>query len=117
MSGNDKPLVWLRTVLRTPPVGVAARREAGLLLRKVQRGDALNMPRSRPMPVIGERCHELRVRDRDADWRMIYRIDVQVILVVHLFRKTTRTTPQSEIELAQARLKEHDRMVREHGDQ
>jgi phage-related protein len=31
------------------------------------------MPHSRPMPDIGERCHELRIVDVDATWRIIYR--------------------------------------------
>ena len=109
MSGNDKPLVWLHTELRSPPLSDVARRQAGLLLRMVQQGEVLVMPDSRPMPVVGARCHELRVSDRDADWRVIYRIDHDCILVANIFQKASRTTRQSDIELAQRRLRDHDR--------
>jgi len=27
------------------------------------------------MPSIGKRCHELRIVDQDATWRVVYRID------------------------------------------
>jgi hypothetical protein len=37
--------------------------EGGMLLRRLQRGETLSMPESRPMPTIGPRCHELRVDD------------------------------------------------------
>lgn len=33
----DKPLVWLRTEIKTPPLSVEARVEAGVLLRRLQR--------------------------------------------------------------------------------
>ncbi|MGD0310815.1 MAG: hypothetical protein ABSC02_16195 [Acidobacteriota bacterium] len=36
------------------------------LLRKLQKGQSLEMPHSRPMPAIGERCHELRIFNIDA---------------------------------------------------
>jgi hypothetical protein len=27
------------------------------------------------MPVIGTRCHELRVQDENRTWRIVYRVD------------------------------------------
>ncbi len=75
MSPNDKLLVWLHGEVRTPPFSKAARVEAGFLLRLLQKGELLSLPRSRPMPSIGSRCHELRVNDRNETWRIIYRID------------------------------------------
>ena len=53
MPDLRKPLVWLRGRVKTPPFSVGARLEAGLLLRRLQRGDALSLPHSRPMPSIG----------------------------------------------------------------
>ena len=45
-----------------------ARRQAGWLVRRLQNGEALSMPKSRPMPGIGPRCHELRIaRPRDRE--------------------------------------------------
>ena len=73
MPEADKPLVWLRGEVKTPPLNAEARLEAGILLRRLQRGESLTMPHSRTMPSIGPRCHELRIRDRNVSWRIMYR--------------------------------------------
>lgn len=73
MALGDKPLVWLHGEVKTPPFSAAARVEAGVLLRQVQGGHMLTLPQSRPMPAIGPHCHELRVRDADTTWRLVYR--------------------------------------------
>jgi phage-related protein len=108
MTSNDRPLVWLSTVVKSPPFSKDARLEAGFLLRKLQKGQMLEMPHSRPMPVIGERCHELRVVDVDQTWRIIYRIDSDAIVILDVFSKKTRTTPQSVINRSRKRLREYD---------
>src|ERR1700691_5858870 len=64
----DKPLVWLHGEIKTPPFSREGRIEAGILLRRLQRGENLSLPHSRPMVAIGVRCHELRVPDRDGTW-------------------------------------------------
>jgi phage-related protein len=79
MDAISKPLVWPHCEVKTPPFGVAARIEAGFLLRQLQQGENLGLPHSRPMPRIGSHCHELRVRDRDKIWRIIYRINDDAI--------------------------------------
>ncbi len=94
---NGRVLMVLRCEIRTPPMSEAARREAGLLLRRLQRGELLALPHSRPMPDIGPRCHELRVNDQNKTWRLIYRIDVDAIVVADLFEKKTRRTPRQVI--------------------
>ena len=66
------------------------------------------MPHSRPMPSIGTRCHELRVRDRDLSWRVLYRVDADAIVLVDVFAKKTRATPQNEIRSARERLRRYD---------
>jgi hypothetical protein len=65
MRAGRKPLAWLHGEIKTPPFSKRARIEAGTLLRKLQEGELLGMPHSRPMPSIGRRCHELRVEDED----------------------------------------------------
>ncbi len=60
---TGKPLVWLRNEIKTPPLSKNARLQAGFLLRRLQQGDRISMPDSRPMPSIGRRCHELRIID------------------------------------------------------
>lgn len=85
-----------------------ARIEAGYLLRRLQRGDKLSMPHSRPMPNVGGRCHELRVGDANVTWRIVYRIDADAIVIAQVFGKKSRATPQSVIESCRKRLKEYD---------
>jgi phage-related protein len=60
------------------------------------------------MPSIGEGCHELRIRDADKNWRIIYRIDDDAIVIVEVFNKSTRTTPKNVIEVCQKRLSKYD---------
>jgi phage-related protein len=85
-----------------------ARVEAGTLLRLLQDGDLLGMPHSRPMPSIGPRCHELRIRDARHTWRIVYRLDSDAILLVHCFDKDTRATPRRTIALCRDRLQTYD---------
>lgn len=108
MSQTDKPLVWLHGEIKTPPFSEAARIEAGFLLRRLQQGEKLSMPYSRPMPSIGQRCHELRINDQDLTWRIIYRIDQDAILLLHLFDKKTNKTPKYMIEISKQRIKLYD---------
>ena len=108
MSPRDKPLAWLHGEVKTPPFSQAARLEAGYLLRRLQQGESVGMPHSRPMVSIGARCHELRIEDVTATWRIIYRIDRDAILVLEVFSKKTATTPRGVIETCQRRLREYD---------
>ena len=109
MSPSDKPLVWLHGEIKTPPFSQAARIEAGYLLRLLQKGQALPMPRSRPMPVVGTRCHELRIRDAEVDWRIVDRADSDAVVLLAVFSKRTRATPRTIIDACIGRLTEYDR--------
>lgn len=110
MSSNHKPLVWLVSMPKTPPLSQKARIETGYLLRMLQSGIDLSFPRSRPMPCIGARCHELRINDENKIWRLFYRIDQDAIVVVHWFDKKTRKTPKDVIDLCKNRLNLYDAM-------
>jgi phage-related protein len=107
---EEKPLVWLHGEVKTPPLSRDARRECGFLLRRLQWGELLSLPFSRPMPSIGARCHELRVNDATTrtTLRLIYRIDVEAVVILEVFQKTTRTTPRQVIECCQRRLRRYD---------
>ncbi len=109
MNEEDKPLVWLHGEIKTPPFSREARMEAGFLLRHLQQGENLGMPHSSPMPEIGARCHELRVRDRDSDWRIMYRVEEDAIVIFEVFHKTTQKTPKIVVDNCQRRLREYDR--------
>ena len=104
----DKPLVWLEGEIKTPPFSQAARLEAGYLLRKLQRREILGMPHSRPMSSIGSRCHELRINDESATWRIVYRLDADAIVILEVFSKKSRATPKAIIDACKRRLKDYD---------
>lgn len=108
MPLTDKPLVWLHGEVKTPPCSTQARVEAGYLLRRLQRGDKLAMPLSRPMGTIGRRCHELRIRDKDHLWRIIYRIDDDAVVILEVFDKGTGETPEYVKEVCRQRLRRYD---------
>ncbi len=87
-----------------------ARVEAGYLLRRLQQGESLSLPQSRPMPSIGPRCHELRIPDGDVTWRIFYRIDPDAIVIAEVEEKKTRTTPKATIDNCRRRLATYDRL-------
>ena len=105
---KDKPLAWLHVEVKSPPFSAAARLETGFLLRRLQRGDLLAMPHSRPMPDIGPRCHELRIDDFLVRWRLVYRIDTDAIVIAMAFVKKSAKTPRSVFDLCRQRFKEYD---------
>ncbi len=113
MTAADKPLVWLRGEVKTPPFSSSARLAAGTLLRRLQAGEKLSMPHSRPMPAIGARCHELRVVDEARTWRVVYRIDGDAIVIADVFPKTTQQTPARAIADCKRRLRLYDQLSRE----
>ena len=108
MSPNHEPLVWLHEQPQTPPLSQKARIETGYLLRLLQSGMHLSMPQSRPMPSLGARCHELRIRDENKIWRLFYRIDADAIVIVLWTEKKTVKTPEGIVELCRNRLKLYD---------
>ena len=108
MKRPSKPLAWLRGEIKTPPFSAAARLEAGLLLRRLQEGETLSMPHSRPLPRLGSRCHELRISDAGRAWRIVYRVDPDAVVIAEVFSKTTRTTPDRIFADCRRRLQAYD---------
>lgn len=102
-------MVWLHGEVKTPPFSKPARLEAGLLLRRLQRGDKVALPHSRPMPVVGAGCHELRIVDADLTWRIMYRLDTDAVVILDVFDKKTAKTPKKVIELCKRRLRAYNR--------
>jgi phage-related protein len=89
----------------------AARIEAGVLLRRLQNGERLSLPHSRPMPTVGPRCHELRISDETRSWRVMYRIDVDAIVIAAVFEKRTQATPALVIRACKRRLTSYDEVL------
>ena len=108
---EDKPLVWLHGEVKTPPFSLEARIEAGTLLRRLQGGERIGLPQSRPMPSIGKRCHELRIPDEDVTWRIVYRTDADAIVIGEVFSKKTKVTPKKVIDVCKGRFKKYDEVT------
>lgn len=108
MESAGKPLVWLHGEVKTPPFSKSARIETGFLLRRLQKGESLALPWSRPMVSIGPRCHELRIAEEGAQWRIVYRIDDDAIVIVEVFQKKTLKTPRRVIATCKRRLRSYD---------
>jgi len=60
------------------------------------------------MPKIGPRCHELRIVDETATWRIVYRLDADAIIIGEVFSKKTQATPKPVIDACKRRFKEYD---------
>lgn len=109
MATRDRPLVWLHGEVKTPPFSRQGRLEAGYLLRTLQQRMKVGLPHSRPMPMIGARCHELRVRDASHNWRIFYRLDPDAVVILGVYAKRTEQTPKEMLEACRGRVQRYDR--------
>jgi phage-related protein len=109
---GDRPLVWLEGQIKTPPFSEEARIEAGMLLRRLQQGENLGLPHSRPMSSIGRRCHELRIVDKSVAWRIVYRLDCDAIVIGEVFAKKSGKTPGRVIDACRQRFRHYDQAVK-----
>jgi len=76
-------------------------------IARLELGQVLSMPLSRPMPGIGRGVHELRFRHRSGVYRVIYFLaGAGVVHLLHSFVKKSPQTPQQNIETAKHRLRE-----------
>lgn len=89
-------------VLRNFPE--ATRSQAGFELREVQKGKE---PTDwKPMSSIGTGVKEIRVKDEDGIFRVIYVVKyLDRVIVLHAFQKKTQKTAKKDIDLAKQRLK------------
>ena len=108
MAPKRKRLRWFQAGINTPPFTEEGKLAAGTLLRLLQEGEVLGMPQARAMPSIGRRCGELRIRDAEHNWRIIYRVDDDAVLVVDAFAKKTQQTPSEIVQRCQKRLALYD---------
>jgi len=81
-----------------------SRRAAGYQLHQVQQD--LDPDDWQPMPSIGSGVIEIRLHE-EGEFRVFYIAKfAEAIYVLHAFQKKTRKTPQRDIALARARLKQ-----------
>ncbi|AKU11214.1 hypothetical protein AzCIB_1309 [Azoarcus sp. CIB] len=79
-----------------------ARREAGYQLDLVQHGqEPIDW---KPMNSVGQGVKEIRIRDADGAFRVIYLAKLaDAVHVLHCFQKKTEKTADADIELARKR--------------
>jgi phage-related protein len=83
---------------------VAARRNAGFQLDQIQRGGEPDD--WKPMNAVGPGTREIRVREDDGAFRVIYVAKFEdAIYVLHCFQKKSQRTAQRDLDLAAARYK------------
>ena len=83
-----------------------------MLLRLLQQGERVGMPQAEPLPDVGKRCGALRVRDAEHNWRIMYRIDPDAVLILEVYAKKTPKIPSVVIERCQERLNRYDEAIR-----
>ena len=81
------------------------RQDAGFQIDKVQRGESPDD--WKPMKSIGKGVREIRIKDASGQYRVVYVVDRGgSVCVLHAFRKKSRQTRRSDIDMARQRLKE-----------
>jgi len=78
--------------------------EAGFLLGRLQKGESLGLPHSRPMSSIGSRCHEFRVNDENRTWRIVYYVAADAVVILDVFSKKSAATPNEVLMNCKRRL-------------
>ncbi len=82
-----------------------ARTDCGYQLDKVQSGEQPDD--FKPMASIGKGVEEIRVKDENGIYRVIYAARFEeAVYVLHAFQKKTEKTSQKDIDLAKARFKD-----------
>jgi phage-related protein len=82
-----------------------ARQDVGFQVDKVQRGEPPDD--WKPMKAVGKGVREIRVNEPGGQYRLVYVMDREgLVYVLHAFKKKSRRTRKSDIDLARQRLKE-----------
>lgn len=77
------------------------------LVIKLENGEILTLPDSRPLRNVHGHLHELRIKDDSGSYRIFYYIKIQdAIYMLHAFKKKTQKTPMKELKIAVNRIKE-----------
>ena len=70
------------------------------------------MPHAETLPSVGARCGALRVRDAGQNWRIMYRLDKDAVVILEVYGKKTRKIPDEVIDRCKDRLKTLDAIVK-----
>jgi len=81
-----------------------ARRDAGYVLRQIQRGES--PPDWKPMPIVGAGVREIRLHEESGEFRVIYLATrPEGVYVLHCFQKKTHKSSQRDVDLASRRFR------------
>jgi phage-related protein len=106
---RSRPLRWLHGEIKTPPFSAKARKEAGDILRYLQDGKSVKYPHIEALAkTVGPRCGAVRVKDEAHEWRIMYRLDSDRLLIVEVYAKKSRSIPDEVIARCKKRLKIYD---------
>jgi phage-related protein len=84
---------------------MAARREAGYQLDRVQNGQEPDD--WKPMNTVGQGVREIRIRDAAGTFRVIYVAKfADAVYVLHCFQKKTEKTSKADVDLATKRYRD-----------
>ena len=108
---EPKELVVLRDQMPDPRMGPAVTEKAMGLIRRLRYGEILVKPQAKTIKVKRDLCYYLRLSDKNCIWRVFYRIDPDVIVIIHVLQKKTQKIPPSSINTCEQRLKEYDARV------
>jgi phage-related protein len=90
-----------------------AKQDAGFQLDRVQKG--LDLDDWKAMKTVGKGVREIRIRDQDGAFRVIYIANlVDAVNVLHCFQKKSRATAKRDIELASLRYR---RLIQEQANE
>ncbi len=76
-------------------------------------GHSASLPASRPIPEIESGCHELKVKDERHDWRVVYAVESDAIVILEVFGKGSKRTPKHVKETCRRRVREYRRLTQE----
>ena len=62
------------------------------------------MPHSRPIRTVGRACHELRIVDEGKNWRIIYHLADDAVVLLEVFAKKSGRTPHWVLQNCRQRL-------------
>ena len=101
-----KPIIWMGSSFKDlHKFPVAARKDAGYQLHKIQAG--LEATDWKSMPEIGSGVAEIRLRDSAGAYRVFYLARfMEAVYVLHCFNKKTQRTELTDKMLARARYRD-----------
>ena len=97
-GGNEPVRDWLRSLPKED------RSQIGYDIDRVQLGWPIGMPVCRP---LGSGIHEVRSTTAGGEFRVLFFVEGDLMILVNGFQKKTQTTPQHELDLATDRRKEY----------